>query len=38
MMAPPQYIERILRARVHDVAIESPLEEARRLSRRLGER
>ena len=35
-MAPPQYIERILRARVHDVAIESPLEEARRLSRRLG--
>ncbi|NBX40930.1 MAG: pyridoxal-phosphate dependent enzyme, partial [Gammaproteobacteria bacterium] len=36
MMAPPQYIERILRARVHDVAIESPLEEARRLSRRLG--
>jgi threonine dehydratase len=30
------YIERILKARVYDVAIESPLEEARRLSRRLG--
>jgi threonine dehydratase len=30
------YIERILRARVYDVAIESPLEPARRLSRRLG--
>jgi threonine dehydratase len=29
------YIERILRARVYDVAIESPLEPARRLSRRL---
>src|ERR1700741_547160 len=34
-MASP-YIERILRARVYDVAIESPLEEAARLSRRLG--
>jgi threonine dehydratase len=32
------YIERILKARVYDVAIESPLEEARRLSRRLGNR
>ena len=32
------YIERILRARVYDVAIESPLEPARRLSRRLGNR
>lgn len=31
-----QYIERILRARVYDVAIESPLELASRLSRRLG--
>jgi len=31
-----EYIERILRARVYDVAIESPLEEAPRLSRRLG--
>jgi len=30
------YIERILKARVYDVAIESPLEEARRLSARLG--
>jgi len=30
------YIERILKARVYDVAIESPLEEASRLSRRLG--
>src|SRR5687767_7017314 len=30
------YIERILRARVYDVAIESPLESAPRLSRRLG--
>jgi threonine dehydratase len=30
------YIERILKARVYDVAIESPLEHAARLSRRLG--
>jgi len=30
------YVERILKARVYDVAIESPLEPARRLSRRLG--
>ena len=30
------YIERILKARVYDVAIESPLEEATRLSLRLG--
>jgi threonine dehydratase len=30
------YIERILKARVYDVAIESPLEVAPRLSRRLG--
>lgn len=34
-MASP-YIERILKARVYDVAIESPLDEAPRLSRRLG--
>ncbi|MGA7540387.1 MAG: threonine ammonia-lyase, biosynthetic [Steroidobacteraceae bacterium] len=34
-MASP-YIERILKARVYEVAIESPLEEAPRLSRRLG--
>jgi threonine dehydratase len=33
-----RYIERILRARVYDVAIESPLETAPRLSRRLGNR
>ncbi len=33
-----RYIERILKARVYDVAIESPLEEARRLSRRLRNR
>lgn len=32
------YIERILKARVYDVAIESPLENAARLSRRLGNR
>jgi len=30
------YVERILNARVYDVAIESPLEHAGRLSRRLG--
>ena len=36
-MASP-YIERILKARVYDVAIESPLDEAPRLSRRLGNR
>jgi threonine dehydratase len=30
------YIERILKARVYDVAIESPLDAATRLSRRLG--
>ena len=30
------YIERILRARVYDVAVESPLELAPRLSRRIG--
>jgi threonine dehydratase len=32
------YIERILKAKVYDVAIESPLEFAPRLSRRLGNR
>jgi threonine dehydratase len=32
------YIERIQKARVYDIAIESPLEEAARLSRRLGNR
>src|SRR5512135_954540 len=31
-----RYIERILKARVYDVAVESPLERAPRLSRRLG--
>jgi len=29
------YIERILKARVYDVAVETPLDEAGRLSRRL---
>src|SRR5512134_2381444 len=33
-----RYIERILKARVYDVAIESPLESAPRLSRRLDNR
>ncbi|MDB6091556.1 MAG: threonine ammonia-lyase, biosynthetic, long form [Gammaproteobacteria bacterium] len=37
MVASP-YIERILKARVYDVAIESPLDDASRLSRRLGNR
>jgi threonine dehydratase len=32
------YLERILRARVYDVAIESPLELASALSKRLGNR
>jgi len=32
------YLQRILKAKVYDVAIESPLEEAARLSRRLGNR
>jgi threonine dehydratase len=32
------YVERILKARVYDVAIETPLEDAPRLSRRLGNR
>ncbi len=31
-----EYLERVLKARVYDVAIESPLESAPRLSRRLG--
>src|ERR1044071_6446405 len=30
------YVERILKARVYDVAMESPLEPAPRLSRRIG--
>ena len=30
------YVERILKARVYDVAVETPLELAPRLSRRLG--
>jgi threonine dehydratase len=33
---PNEYLERILKARVYDVAIETPLEQAPRLSRRLG--
>jgi hypothetical protein len=32
------YLERVLKARVYDVAIESPLELRGRLSRRLGNR
>ena len=32
------YVERILKARVYDVAVETPLEDAPRLSRRLGNR
>jgi threonine dehydratase len=35
---PKKYIERILRARVYDVAVQSPLDEAPRLSRRLENR
>ncbi|NNM83305.1 MAG: threonine ammonia-lyase, biosynthetic [Burkholderiales bacterium] len=34
----PDYLERILKAKVYDVAIESPLELAPNLSRRLGNR
>jgi len=34
----PAYLQRILRAQVYDVAIESPLEAASRLSERLGAR
>ncbi len=37
-MTPSGYLERILRARVYDVAQESPLEDAPRLSARLGNR
>ena len=33
---PQKYIEKILRARVYDVAIETPLDEMRSLSKRLG--
>src|SRR5262249_20857680 len=32
----PDYLQRVLKARVYDVAIESPLEAAPRLSQRLG--
>jgi len=35
---PREYVERVLRARVYDVARETPLDEAPRLSRRLGNR
>ena len=35
---PSPYIEAILKARVYEVAVESPLEEAPRLSRRLDNR
>ncbi len=37
-MAPDNYIERILKARVYDVAIETPLDHAPRLSHRLDNR
>ena len=37
-MAPDNYIERILKARVYDVAIETPLDHAPRLSHRLENR
>ena len=35
-LSPQDYLQRILTARVYDVAIESPLEPAKALSRRLG--
>lgn len=35
---PTDYLERILKARVYDVAIESPLDFAASLSKRLGNR
>ena len=37
-MAKNDYLERVLKARVYDVAIESPLELAPALSKRLGNR
>jgi threonine dehydratase len=37
-MNPSDYLERILRARVYDVAIETPLEPAATLSQRIGNR
>ena len=37
-MATPDYLKRILSARVYDVAIETPLELAPNLSRRIGNR
>ena len=37
-MAKPDYLERILSSRVYDVAVETPLEFAPNLSRRLGNR
>ena len=37
-MSSAGYLERILKARVYDVAIETPLEHAPRLSRALGNR
>jgi threonine dehydratase len=37
-MNPPDYLERILRARVYDVALETPLEPATMLSQRMGNR
>jgi len=37
-MSTPDYLERILRARVYDVALETPLEPAAALSQRIGNR
>ena len=38
MLMKNDYLEKILTARVYDVAIETPLEEAANLSRRTGNR
>ncbi len=38
LMTSPDYLKRILSARVYDVAIESPLDDAPNLSKRLGNR
>ena len=35
VLTPSDYLQKILTARVYDVAVESPLEPARNLSRRL---
>ncbi|MHB9086178.1 MAG: threonine ammonia-lyase, biosynthetic, partial [Thiobacillus sp.] len=38
MSPPDDYLERILTSRVYDVAVETPLDEAHNLSRRLNNR